>query len=260
MSYAQESQTRVINIEGFSPDLIDTMIHYIYSGGGTPCSTRLLAGVINTDRGATDLEIAKVEQAKDESLLSCYVKAWSAADFFLLESMKQDCVDGLKKSCEQDINVTTDLKAKLPLSKQRPILKKLADGVATAYHHHPHAEPCQSVLVNFAFASRLFFMGMDNFRNLIEQERDFGHGFYVKLMRSRDFQYFGRLDPTSLTTFVDNQCRSCQRVYAYAGGCFHIFDDKKGTSKSDPVIRWKCGLCKQRDKQANVVRIELCEQ
>lgn len=247
MSYAQESQTRVINIEGFSPDLIDTMIHYIYSGGGTPCSTRLLAGIPDTDQGVTDLEIAKVEQEKDESQLSCYVKAWSAADFFLLEPMKQDCVDGLKKSCEEDINVTTDLKVKLPLSKQKPILKKLADGVATAYHHHPHAEPCQSVLVNFAFASRLFFMGMDDFRNLIEQEHDFGHGFYVKLMRSRDFQYFGRLDPASLTTFVDSQCQSCQRHHAAAYYCYHTFDDKKCTSKSDPVIRWKCAACKARN-------------
>lgn len=187
--------------------------------------------------------MSKIKREKNESPLSCYINAWAMADFFLLEPMKQDCVAGLSKSCGEDLVVTTNLKAKTTTYKQKGILKKLAGGVATAYHAHPHAEPCQKVLVGFAFASRLFFMGMDGFIKLTEQEREFGHGFLVKLMRSRDFQYFGRLDPGSLTAFVDSRCQVCRHSYTGSLSCFHRFDAKKSLSKSSPVISWVCELC-----------------
>lgn len=157
--------------------------------------------------------------------------------------MKKVSIAGLQKCCEDELWSITDLKGNITPAKKKTIIKELTDSVATVYHEHSHADPCKVLLVDFAFASRICFFRIEGFIKLLEEEPEFGQDFYTKLLRSRDFQIFGRLQSTNSFCPVEKKCKTCWRTWEHTSQALHIFDDKKRNSNFDSLIRWQCGVC-----------------
>lgn len=163
--------------------------------------------------------------------------------------MKNDSIAGLQKSCEDELWFTTDLKGKsTTAAKKKTIIKELTDSVATAYYGHWHAYPCKVLLVDFAFASRLCFFRIEDFLKLLEEEPEFGQDFYTKLLQSRDFQIFGRLQPIDSFCPVDKKCKTCWHTWKTTCQALHIFNDEKCNFSSDSLVRWQCGACVKRGR------------
>lgn len=106
----------------------------------------------------------------NDSVADACVRLWVIADFLIFKELKNEAVTILQKHCDEKAKlmcVLHDDGARLfPASKEddsKFAIQRLFRGVDTAYAQHPHAVPCQKILINFFHGNRAFLFGSSKF-------------------------------------------------------------------------------------------------
>lgn len=203
----------------------------------------------------------KVNGDDDRFWIRGFIQLWAIADFFLLKSMQQDCLEEFQTYLENEMLATTDLKAQ-PNFTEDALFEELEQGIAAAYHKYPHAEPCQRLLVHYAFTSRIQSLRQEAFLEIIENERDFAHAFFVKFVRTPDVQDLRRfpqpvlegLNAREIYPEVLSFYEICRKPLAATYKVFHHYDKNRPLFrnyfiKAQPIISWSCGDCQAKQKR-----------
>lgn len=144
----QEAWTNNVDIhaDDFSPDLVDAVIRFIYSG-------------------AVDVEKLNT----NDSLVDACVRVWVIADFLVLKELQTEAIklleehfdEKMKVMCVMDAN--DEPAADMALLDFNTFLDQTFAGITTAFTTYPHSSPCQDVLVSFFHAIRAAVFGSKDF-------------------------------------------------------------------------------------------------
>lgn len=187
----------------------------------------------------------QVKTAGDEGI-SAFVQLWVIADFFLLEPMRQSCLDQIKTHLEKYMKRTTNLSATLTDKEYETIFGDLSSGITAAYHLHPHAEPCQKLIRQFAFASRIKFLQEKAFQKIMTQERDFAHNLSLELLYAPEVAFIGTVVREELNedeiTIQKSFCEACETGAKRTTARYHDYNDDL-QHDCGPAVYWTCEHC-----------------
>ncbi|KAJ0114447.1 hypothetical protein J7T55_010837 [Diaporthe amygdali] len=105
----EEAASRKITITEFSPELTNVVVRYLYSGA---------------------MDTTSVNECEGDSIISKYVRLWSAADFFGLEPLQKDIIATFEDYLEPNIKIMNQTK---PAGDIKAIVEEFFSAVAIAY-------------------------------------------------------------------------------------------------------------------------------
>lgn len=171
-SCQQEARSNTITLTEFSPDIVDSVIRYIYTG------------VVGFAPGTME-----------DSPLSAFVKLWVAADFFVFNQLMNEATTLIETYFDEKLAKIALSYTNLDVNSPNYIdsfLDQLFKGVASAFSKSPHSRPCQKLIVDFIHAGRFFFYANGKFRNLLAcASQHFAHKVFLATVQGNISRWTG---------------------------------------------------------------------
>lgn len=189
--------------------------------------------------GYPAIDTKEVGKCEGDSIISKYVRLWSAADFFLLESLQKDVIGAIEDYLERCIKIMNQAK---PAQKTACVVEQFFSAVATAYDVCPHAKTCQRVLTDFAHAVRFRLYKSRTFVDLIPKFPGLASDLFLIAVTGNSSKWVGDSEADYSHYYIQDECMGCESDSSKAK-FQHLNPAKEADDPSFSDVPWKCEKC-----------------
>ncbi|KAL1862919.1 hypothetical protein Daus18300_008249 [Diaporthe australafricana] len=190
----------------------------------------------------TVIDTNAVDKCEGDSIICKYVRLWSTAEFFHLESLQKDTIEAMEDHIGHRIKAISDL---LQVFESAAIIKEFFCGVATAYNDFPHAKPCQKALVDYAHAIRFRLYRSRVFTDSIHKFPGLAPDLFLVAVRGTQSKWAGDSEPDYRSSSIQEKCMECKCGFSEPS-CWYVDPQSTGGSSRFKEVPWKCEACVEK--------------